>query len=62
MGWLFGGGNPTRPSGPIPSFDDHRIAMAFALAGLRLDGVSIAGAEAVSKSFPEFWDYFDRLG
>lgn len=60
-GLVIRGGNPARPSGPISSFDDHRIAMAFALAGLRLDGVSIAGAESVSKSFPSFWDYFDRL-
>jgi 3-phosphoshikimate 1-carboxyvinyltransferase len=61
-GLVIQGGNPTRPDIPISSFDDHRIAMAFALAGLRLDGVRIAGAEAVSKSFPSFWDYFDRLG
>ncbi|MGA2402952.1 MAG: 3-phosphoshikimate 1-carboxyvinyltransferase [Syntrophobacteraceae bacterium] len=50
------------PSGPISAFDDHRIAMAFALAGLRLNGVVIEGAESVSKSFPEFWEIFDGLG
>ena len=50
------------PSGPISAFDDHRIAMAFALAGLRLNGVVIDGAESVSKSFPEFWDVFESLG
>jgi 5-enolpyruvylshikimate-3-phosphate synthase len=35
--------------------------MAFALAGLRLESVVIEGAQSVSKSFPEFWEYFDRL-
>jgi 3-phosphoshikimate 1-carboxyvinyltransferase len=39
------------------SFGDHRIAMAFAVAALRADGEStIRGADAVSVSFPEFWD------
>lgn len=60
-GLVIHGGNPSPPSRPISAFDDHRIAMAFALAGLRLDGVTIEGAESVSKSFPEFWEYFDRL-
>ena len=50
------------PAGPISAFDDHRIAMAFALAGLRLNGVVIEGAESVDKSFPEFWDIFEGLG
>ena len=35
--------------------------MAFALAGLRLEGVVIDGAESVSKSFPRFWDIFETL-
>ena len=62
-GLIVHGGPPLRPpSGPISAFDDHRIAMAFALAGLRLNGVIIEGAESVSKSFPEFWEIFDGLG
>ena len=41
----------------LPSHGDHRIAMAFAVAALRGDGVStIDEAEAASVSFPEFWD------
>jgi 3-phosphoshikimate 1-carboxyvinyltransferase len=41
----------------MPSWGDHRIAMAFAVAALRADGVSVMdGAEAASVSFPEFWD------
>ncbi len=47
----------------IDSFGDHRIAMAFAVAALRADGEStIQGAEAVSISFPEFWETLARLG
>ncbi|MFZ2446821.1 MAG: 3-phosphoshikimate 1-carboxyvinyltransferase [Syntrophobacteraceae bacterium] len=61
-GLIIHGGNPAPPSRPISAFDDHRIAMAFALAGLRIDGVVIDGAESVAKSFPEFWEYFERLG
>jgi 3-phosphoshikimate 1-carboxyvinyltransferase len=57
------GGAPLRPpTGPVSAFDDHRIAMAFALAGLRLNGVVIEGAESVNKSFPEFWEIFEGLG
>ncbi len=56
------GGNPLPPKRPIFAFDDHRIAMAFALSGLRVDGVEIEGAESVAKSFPRFWEYFERLG
>jgi 3-phosphoshikimate 1-carboxyvinyltransferase len=41
----------------LDSWGDHRIAMAFAVAALAADGESeIAGAEAASVSFPEFWN------
>jgi len=41
----------------LDSSGDHRIAMAFAVAALAADGESeIAGADAASVSFPEFWD------
>ena len=42
----------------VATYDDHRMAMSFALAGLKAPGVSIVGAECVSKTFP---DYFARL-
>jgi len=61
-GLVIHGGAPAPPSRPISAFGDHRIAMAFALAGLRIEGVQIDGAESVAKSFPQFWEYFDRLG
>ncbi len=40
---------------------DHRIALAFAVAGLALPGVRIADPECVAKSFPGFWDVLDTL-
>jgi 3-phosphoshikimate 1-carboxyvinyltransferase len=44
------------------SFGDHRIAMAFAVAGLRCDAESVIdGAEAASVSFPEFYATLDQL-
>lgn len=62
-GLIIHGCAPVKPpSGPVSAFDDHRIAMAFALAGLRLEGVVIEGAESVNKSFPLFWDIFESLG
>lgn len=46
----------------LDSFGDHRIAMAFSVAALRADGVStIAGADAASVSFPEFFDTLQRV-
>jgi 3-phosphoshikimate 1-carboxyvinyltransferase len=45
----------------IETYNDHRIAMSFAIAGLGVDGVSILHPECVSKSFPGFWDEFKKL-
>lgn len=61
-GLVIDGGRPLPPRSGIEAHDDHRIAMAFALVGLRVDGVEIRGAEAVAKSFPSFWDLFENLG
>lgn len=45
----------------VDTYDDHRMAMSFALAGLRVDGVVIKDAECVSKTFPEFFDVFGAM-
>ncbi|MGE3797122.1 MAG: 3-phosphoshikimate 1-carboxyvinyltransferase, partial [Thermomicrobiales bacterium] len=42
----------------IETYDDHRMAMSFAIAGLRSPGVRILDPGCVQKTFP---DYFDRL-
>ncbi|MBK9941961.1 MAG: 3-phosphoshikimate 1-carboxyvinyltransferase [Kouleothrix sp.] len=47
----------------IDSHHDHRMAMGFAVAGLKIPGLRIAGAEAVAKTFPDFFERFaDLLG
>jgi len=52
-------GGPVR-GGNVSSCGDHRVAMALAVAALRASSpVIIDGAEAVAKSYPEFWNAFD---
>jgi 3-phosphoshikimate 1-carboxyvinyltransferase len=48
--------------GVVDAAGDHRIAMAFAVLGLSVPGVAIEGAEAVSKTFPGFFDMLRELG
>lgn len=45
----------------IETFGDHRAAMAFALTGLRTDGVVIKNAEVCSKTFKEYFEVLDEL-
>jgi 3-phosphoshikimate 1-carboxyvinyltransferase len=47
----------------VSSHNDHRIAMATAVAGLKADKeVTITAADAVNKSYPEFWEHIKSLG
>jgi len=49
--------------GTVDSWNDHRIAMAMAVASLRCAGtVTITGSDAVNKSYPHFWKDFMKLG
>ncbi len=54
------------PGAPQPcdvhTYDDHRIAMSFAVTGLRAPGIRIVDPACVSKTFPEFFDVLRRLG
>jgi 3-phosphoshikimate 1-carboxyvinyltransferase len=45
----------------IATYDDHRMAMAFALAGLRVPGVVIRDPACVAKSWPKYFDALGRL-
>jgi 3-phosphoshikimate 1-carboxyvinyltransferase len=44
----------------IETYDDHRMAMAFALAGLRIPGVVIRDPDCVSKTWPDYFASFER--
>lgn len=49
--------------GEVSSFNDHRIAMAAAVAACRCKGdVIIHNADAVNKSYPAFFDDYNKLG
>lgn len=51
-----------RPIGTvIETYDDHRMAMSFAVAGLKTEGIVIRHPEVVGKSFPDFWRVFNGL-
>ncbi len=55
-------GNQTLRGGEIDSFGDHRIAMAFAIAGLFSDGpVTIKDPACVGISFPSFFELLEKL-
>jgi 3-phosphoshikimate 1-carboxyvinyltransferase len=45
----------------IETYDDHRMAMAFALAGLRVAGVVIRDPGCVAKTWPDYFDALARL-
>jgi 3-phosphoshikimate 1-carboxyvinyltransferase len=47
--------------GRIQTYDDHRIAMAFSLIGLRVPGIEIENPGCVAKTFPNFFDMLDRM-
>ena len=45
----------------IHPYNDHRIAMSFAVAGLAVPGVKVENPGCVAKSFPDFWEYLERF-
>jgi len=56
------GGQPLT-GGTVDGANDHRIVMAAAIAATACPSpVTILGAEAVRKSYPNFWDEYQRLG
>ena len=51
-----------RPRGAeIETYHDHRMAMAFSLIGLRVDGITIENPSCVSKTFPNFFEVLETL-
>lgn len=45
----------------IETYNDHRMAMSFAVAGLAISGIRIKNPNCVAKSFPDFWEKFNLL-
>ena len=45
----------------IDTYDDHRMAMSFAVAGLGAPGMVIRDPDCVDKSFPNFWELLETL-
>ena len=46
----------------IDTFADHRIAMSFALAGLKIGGITILDPSCVAKTYPDYWRALGSLG
>jgi 3-phosphoshikimate 1-carboxyvinyltransferase len=45
----------------IHTYNDHRMAMSFALAGLLIPGVTILDPGCVKKTYPDFWTDLETL-
>ncbi|NLI93172.1 MAG: 3-phosphoshikimate 1-carboxyvinyltransferase [Peptococcaceae bacterium] len=60
---LFIEGVKSLQGGTVDSWNDHRIAMALAIASTKCNGpVVLTGFEAVKKSYPHFWRDFTSMG
>lgn len=46
----------------IETYHDHRIAMSFALAGLRIGGITILDPACTGKTYPSYWTMLESLG
>ena len=45
----------------VQTYNDHRMAMAFSLIGLRVPGITIGNPSCVSKTFPNYFEVLDSL-
>ena len=53
---------PAQPKDAVlPSFGDHRVAMAFSLIGLKTGGVAIEDPLCCAKTFPDYFSILDRI-
>ena len=60
-GMIISGG--TVHGADIDGYNDHRIVMAFSVAGLFADGVTtITDCESINKSYPDFFEDYNRIG
>ena len=56
---IYGGGKLA--GAEIDPHNDHRLAMSFAMAGLRVPDIFIKDEDCVNKSFPHFWDLWETM-
>ncbi len=47
---------------PIDTYEDHRMALAFAPAAFKFPGLRINNPQVVSKSYPLFWQHLESVG
>ncbi len=61
--WIHQGTSVGTPMPPVvfDTYNDHRMAMALALFGLRLPGIKIRNPACVAKTYPTFWRDFAKL-
>ena len=52
--------SPITPAA-IDTYEDHRVAMAFSLVGLKVSGIRINDPECVSKTFPNYFEVLQSL-
>ena len=58
---IDGSGKDGLHGAEIDTFNDHRIAMCFGVAGLVVPGIRVRNEGCVAKSFPDFWERFAKL-
>ncbi len=56
---IVNGGAPK--GAEIDTYNDHRMAMSFAVAGLKVPGINIKDETCINKSFPNYWEVFDSM-
>ena len=60
---LFWDGERCEPTGEaIDTYEDHRMALAFAPVALKCPGLQISNPEVVSKSYPDYWKDLQTAG
>ncbi|NPA95344.1 MAG: 3-phosphoshikimate 1-carboxyvinyltransferase [Thermodesulfobacteria bacterium] len=60
-GLIINGNRDALKGALVNTYDDHRIAMCFAVASLLVPGIEFDDRAVVQKSFPRFWSYWERL-
>ncbi|MCL6452059.1 MAG: 3-phosphoshikimate 1-carboxyvinyltransferase [Alicyclobacillus sp.] len=53
---------PILPQGPLPTFQDHRVAMSLSLIGAAVPGIVLSDPGCVAKTCPDFFERFAQAG